>query len=125
MIKSRTARTSPPKTQNFHSSIRDGTRASSVLVRVRGLLRRGERSRERSDINDVISEVIAFSHGELRRNGASVLTEMPGNLPPIIVDRVLLQQVILNLIMNAIDAMCAVSNPTRVLRIRTEEQTSG
>jgi C4-dicarboxylate-specific signal transduction histidine kinase len=111
--------------QAVEAIIRDGTRASSVLVRVRGLLRRGERLRERSDINDVISEVIAFSHGELRRNGASLLTEMPGNLPPIVVDRVLLQQVILNLIMNAIDAMRAVSNPTRVLRIRTEEQTSG
>jgi C4-dicarboxylate-specific signal transduction histidine kinase len=111
--------------QAVEAIIRDGTRASSVLVRIRGLLRRGERLRERSDINDVISEVIAFSHGELRRNGASLLTEMPGNLPPIVVDRVLLQQVILNLIMNAIDAMRVVSNPTRVLRIRTEEQTSG
>jgi C4-dicarboxylate-specific signal transduction histidine kinase len=125
MIKSRTARTSPPKTQNFHSSIRDGTRASSVLVRIRGLLRRGERLRERSDINDIIREVIALSDGELRRTGASLRTEMPGNLPSVIVDRVLLQQVILNLMMNAVEAMRTVSDRARVLRIRTEEQPSG
>ena len=50
---------------------------------------------------------------------------MPGNLPPIVVDRVLLQQVILNLIMNAVDAMRVVSDRARVLRIQTEEQSSG
>jgi C4-dicarboxylate-specific signal transduction histidine kinase len=111
--------------QAVEAIIRDGTRASSVLVRIRGLLRRGERLRERSDINDIISEVLAFSHGELRRNGASLQTEMPGNLPPIVVDRVLLQQVILNLIMNAVDAMRGVSDRARALRIRTEEQPSG
>ena len=111
--------------QAVEAIIRDGTRASSVLVRIRGLLRRGERLRERSDINDVIREVIALSDGELRRNGASLRTEMPGNLPPVVVDRVLLQQVILNLIMNAVEAMRAVSDRVRVLRIRTEEQPSG
>ena len=111
--------------QAVEAIIRDGTRASSVLVRIRGLLRRGERLRERSDINDIINEVIALSHGELRRNGAFLRTELSGNLPPIVVDRVLLQQVILNLIMNAVDAMRGVSNATRVLRIRTEKQSSG
>src|ERR1700719_2798091 len=105
--------------------IRDGTRASTVIVRIRGLLRRGERLRERLDINDVIREVIALLDGEFRRNGASPRTDMPGNLPSVVVDRVLLQQVILNLIMNAMEAMRAVSDRVRVLRIRTEEQSSG
>jgi C4-dicarboxylate-specific signal transduction histidine kinase len=108
--------------QAVEAIIRDGTRASSVLVRIRGLLRRGERSRERSDINDIIWEVIALSDGELRRNDASLRTEMTGNLPPVVVDRVLLQQVILNLMMNAMEAMRAVTDRVRVLRIRTEEQ---
>src|ERR1700730_1988044 len=105
--------------------IRDGTRASGVIVRIRGLIRRGERLRERLDINDVIREVIALLDGELRRNGASLRMEMPGNLPPVVVDRVLLQQVILNLMMNALEAMRAVCDRVRVLRIRTEEQSSG
>jgi C4-dicarboxylate-specific signal transduction histidine kinase len=111
--------------QAVEAIIRDGTRASSVLVRIRGLLRRGKRLRERSDINDVIREVIALLDGELRRNGVSLLTEMPGNLPPVVVDRVLLQQVILNLMMNAVEAMRAVSDRVRVLRILTENQSSG
>src|SRR3984893_2253621 len=111
--------------QAVEAIIRDGTRASGVLVRIRGLLRRGEGLRERSDINDVIREVIALSDGELRRNGVSLRTEMPGDLPPVVVDRILLQQVILNLIMNAMEAMRAVSDRVRVLRIRTEEQPSG
>jgi C4-dicarboxylate-specific signal transduction histidine kinase len=111
--------------QAVEAIIRDGTRASSVLVRIRGLIRRGERLRERLDINDVIREVIALLDGELRRSGASLRTEMPGNLPSVVVDRVLLQQVILNLMMNALEAMRAVSDRVRVLRIRTEEQPSG
>ena len=111
--------------QAVEAIIRDGTRASSVLVRIRGLLRRGERLRERLNINDLIREVIALLDGELRRNGASPRTDMPGNLPPVVVDRVLLQQVILNLIMNAMEAMRAVSDRAQVLRIRTEEQPSG
>jgi C4-dicarboxylate-specific signal transduction histidine kinase len=111
--------------QAVEAIIRDGTRASSVLVRIRGLLRRGERLRECLDINDIIREVIALLDGELRRNGVSPRTDMPGNLPPVVVDRVLLQQVILNLIMNAMEAMRVVSDRTHVLRIRTEEQFPG
>jgi C4-dicarboxylate-specific signal transduction histidine kinase len=111
--------------QAVEAIIRDGTRASSVLVRIRGLLRRGERLRERLNINDVIREVIALLDGELRRNGAYPRTEMLGNLPSVVVDRVLLQQVMLNLIMNAMEAMRAVSDRARVLRIRTEERISG
>jgi C4-dicarboxylate-specific signal transduction histidine kinase len=111
--------------QAVEAIIRDGTRASSVLVRIRGLLRRGERLRERLEINDIIREVIALLEGELRRNAISLQTDMPENLPPVVVDRVLLQQVILNLIVNAMEAMRAVRDRARVLRIRTEGQPSG
>jgi C4-dicarboxylate-specific signal transduction histidine kinase len=100
--------------------IRDGTRASSVLVRIRGLLSRGEQLRERLDINDVIKDVIALSEGELRRSAISLETGIPEKVAPVVVDRVLLQQVVLNLIMNAIEAMRAVSD--RVLCIRTQEE---
>jgi len=105
--------------------IREGTRASSVLVRIRGLLSRGERLRERLDINGVIREVIALSEGELRRNAISLQMGIPENVAPVVVDRVLLQQVVLNLIMNAIEAMRTVSDRARALRIRTQEQPSG
>src|SRR5580692_2103017 len=107
--------------QAVEAIIRDGTRASSVLVRIRGLLRRGERLRERLDINELIREVIALSDGELRRNGVSLRTEMRGDLPPVVVDRILLQQVILNLMMNAMEAMRVVRDRAQVLCIRTEK----
>jgi C4-dicarboxylate-specific signal transduction histidine kinase len=120
---------SPPNLEEMRQAvqaiIRDGTRASSVLVRIRGLLSRGERFRERSDINDIIREVIALSEGEVRRSGATLRTEMVENLTPVVVDRVLLQQVILNLMMNGVEAMRAVSDRVRVLGIQTEEQPSG
>jgi signal transduction histidine kinase len=77
------------------------------------------------DINDIVREVIALLDGEFRRNGVSLLTELPRKLPPVVVDRVLLQQVILNLIMNAMEAMRAIGNRALVLHIRTEEQHSG
>jgi C4-dicarboxylate-specific signal transduction histidine kinase len=111
--------------QAVEAIIRDGTRASSVLVRTRGLLRRGERLRERLDINDVVREVITLLDGELRRNGVDLCTELPQNLRPVVVDRVLLQQVVLNLIMNAVEAMRTVSDRARVLRVRTEGQSPG
>jgi C4-dicarboxylate-specific signal transduction histidine kinase len=111
--------------QAVKAIVRDGTRASSVLVRIRGLLRRGERLRERLDINDVIREVIALLDGELRRNGVFVRTEMSGGLSPVVVDRILLQQVILNLMMNAMEAMRAVGDQARVLSIRAGKQSSG
>jgi C4-dicarboxylate-specific signal transduction histidine kinase len=104
--------------------IRDGTRAGSVLVRIRELLSRGERRRERLDINDVIVEVVALSESELRRNEIALQTEMPEDLPPVVVDRVLLQQVVLNLIINAVEAMRVVSDRARILRIRTQELAS-
>jgi len=111
--------------QGVEAIIRDATRASNVVVRTRKLLRRGERLRESLDINDVIREVLGLLEVELRRNGMSLRTEMQENLPPAVVDRILLQQVVLNLIMNAIDAMRAVSERMRVLCIQTEEQASG
>ena len=111
--------------QAVEAIIRDGTRASAVLVRTRGLLRRGERLRERLTVNDVIREVIALLDDELRRNSVSLQIDLPGAIPRVVVDRVLLQQVILNLIMNAIEAMRSVSDRARVLRIRTEKQPSG
>jgi len=108
--------------QAVKAIIRDGSRASSVLVRIRELLRRGERSRERLNVNDVIREIIVLLDGELRRNGVALRTEMRGGLPPAVVDRILLQQVILNLVMNAMEAMRGVSDQARVLDIRTEGQ---
>jgi C4-dicarboxylate-specific signal transduction histidine kinase len=104
--------------------IRDATRASDVLVRIRGLLRREGSGRERLDINDIIREVVALSDFELRRNAISLETELLENLPRVVVDRVLLQQVVLNLVVNAMEAMRSECDRKRVVRIRTREENS-
>src|SRR5262249_21435768 len=99
----------PPNLDEVHQAveaiIRDGTRASNVLVRTRKLLRRGERRKERLHINRVIDEVLGLLEDRFRRDGVSLRVETQENLPWVMVDRVLLQQVILNLLLNAMDAM--------------------
>jgi C4-dicarboxylate-specific signal transduction histidine kinase len=105
--------------------IRDGTRASNVLVRIRELLSRGERLRERLNINDIVKGVAALLEGELRRNAISLETDLSEHLPPVIVDRILLQQVVLNLVMNAIEAMRPVGDRARLLYLQTQKQPPG
>ncbi len=115
----------PPNLDEVHQAveaiIRDGTRASNVLVRTRKLIRRGERLRESLDVNQVIREVLALLEDRLRREGISLRAETSENLPPAMVDRVLLQQVILNLLLNAMDAMRPINDQPKTLRIRTEQ----
>jgi signal transduction histidine kinase len=74
---------------------------------------------EMADLNDVAREVIALSMGEVRRAGALLQTDFADGLPHISVDRVQLQQVILNLLLNAADAMAGVEDRPRTLLVRT------
>ena len=118
----------PPNLDEVHQAveaiIRDGTRASNVLVRTRKLIRLGERLRESLDVNQVIREVLSLLEDRFRRDGISLHAETAEKLPSAMADRVLLQQVILNLILNAMDAMRPVKVESKFLRIRTE-QSSG
>jgi C4-dicarboxylate-specific signal transduction histidine kinase len=75
---------------------------------------------ERVDLNDAAREVIAISSGELRRSGAVLETDFAESLPVISGDRVQLQQVILNLLLNAADAMAEIEGRPRTLRIQTQ-----
>ena len=71
-------------------------------------------------MNQVIREVVALAEGEVRRNGVALRTELTGDLPFILGDRVELEQVVLNLIMNAIEAMSAIGDRPRELVVRTQ-----
>ena len=102
--------------------LRDGNRASAVITRLRALFSKREFTLESLDLNEAAREVIALSLGELQRNRVSVQWELAGDLPPIVGDRVQLQQVILNLLRNALDAMVAVGDRARQLSIRTERE---
>ena len=100
--------------------IRDGNRAGDVIGRIRTLLRKTGAEKELLDMNQAIREVVALAEGEVRRNGVALRTELTGDLPPILGDRVELEQVVLNLIMNAIEAMSAIGDRPRELVIRTQ-----
>jgi signal transduction histidine kinase len=101
--------------------VRDGNRASDVIARIRTLLKKGETDRTRLDVNRVIEEMVELTRGEVRQRNVSLKTELSANLPLISADRVQLQQVLLNLIINAAEAMSANKDRPRLLSIRSEQ----
>ena len=106
-------------------TIRDGNRASEVITRLRALFSKKEFALESLDLNDAAREVIALSLSELQRNRVVVQSELSDDLPSITGDRVQLQQVVLNLLRNASDAMVGVDDRPRQLLIRTEREGGG
>jgi PAS domain S-box-containing protein len=105
--------------------IRDGSRASDIIGRIRALVRKAPPLKDQLDINEVMREVIALTRSELRRNGTSLQTQLADGLPLIRGDRIQVQQVMLNLILNAIEAMNIPSKTQRELLIRTEQDGPG
>ena len=101
-------------------SIRDGNRASDVVARLRSLFKRKDFVAEMIDLNEATREVIALSSGELRRSRVVLQMDLVDDLPPVNGDRVQLQQVIINLLRNAIDAIREVEDRPRQLLIQTE-----
>ena len=101
-------------------TIRDGNRASELITRLRALFSKKDSTTEPVDLNEAAKEVIALSLSELQRNRVILRPEFAGDLPVVTGDRVQLQQVILNLLKNASDAMSCVNDRPRQLRIRTE-----
>jgi signal transduction histidine kinase len=105
--------------------IKDGARASDVISRIRALIRKAPPQKDGLELNDAILEVMALTHGEVVMHGVSVQTQLAEGLPRLQGDRVQLQQVLLNLILNAVEAMGGVSEGARELRISTGQDASG
>jgi PAS domain S-box-containing protein len=103
-------------------TMRDGQRASEVIVRLRALFSKKQPALEPVDLNEATREVIALSLGALDSSRVIVRMELADDLPNVTADRVQLQQVVLNLLRNAMDAMNTVDDRPRNLLIRTERE---
>jgi PAS domain S-box-containing protein len=109
--------------QTVTRMVKDGHRASEVVGRIRAFFRKTAPERVRVDINQLIEDVIAMVSSELRRNRVRVRTELPDDLPRVLCDQIQLQQVLLNLVINAIEAMSAVSGPRELLIMSRRDET--
>ena len=103
----------------------DADRAGDIIDRIRDHLKKTPPRRDRFDLNEAINEVIGLARSEMIKNGVSIQTRLCEGLPPVRGDRVQLQQVILNLILNAIEAMSSVVVEARGLSISAEQSKTG
>jgi C4-dicarboxylate-specific signal transduction histidine kinase len=104
--------------------VNDGTRAAEIIKRIRALFKKGASERELVDVNEVIQEMVVLLRGEAMRNSVSVRTALEADAPRVMADRVQLQQVLMNLMINGIDAMKDVVG-TRELAIKSQRAEDG
>jgi len=100
--------------------VKDGHRASEVIQRIRQLATKTSPQKARLDMNDVIRDVVPLIGTEMRSHEVSVRTDLAPALPPVLADRVQLQQVLINLVMNGIEAMASIDGRSRELVIRSQ-----
>jgi C4-dicarboxylate-specific signal transduction histidine kinase len=105
--------------------VRDADRAKDIVGRIRGQIKRAPPRKERFDLNEAINEVIVMVRSAIAKDAISVSTRLMDGLVPVQGDRVQLQQVLVNLILNAVEAMSSIEDGTRELSIRTEQSQTG
>jgi len=105
--------------------VNNGQRAGEIIGRIRALIKKVAPQKDRVDINEAILEVIALTRSELVRSSVSLQAQLASDLPPVEGDRIQMQQVLLNLIINAVEAMRGVSEGARELWIGSRTDASG
>jgi signal transduction histidine kinase len=117
---------SPPNVEKARTTveriIRDSNRASEVIRDIRTLVKKTEPHNEHIDLNDLIDRTLTLASGEMMRHQVELQTVLAVDLPTVLGDRVQLQQVLLNLIINAVEAMSSITGRARVLMIRSEQR---
>jgi signal transduction histidine kinase len=101
-------------------AIRDGRRAGDIVSRIRQIFKKAETLKEPLDLNEAVRDVLILTRSELEKRRVALVLELSDRLPEVIGDRVPLQQVMLNLILNAIEAMSTVDEQRRQLIVRTQ-----
>jgi len=119
----------PPDLDELRLAITDiadsGRRASEVISRIRGLLKKTHSEKSLLNVNEVILEVLPLIRRELEKHGTRSHTELQQDIPPVRGDRIELQQVLINLLLNGIEAMAAIENRPRVLQVRSHLGDAG
>jgi C4-dicarboxylate-specific signal transduction histidine kinase len=103
-------------------AVEGATRASDVIVRIRSLISKGVPQKTKVDINDVINDTLTLTKEQVTRNNVSLSLQLDTDVPQVMGDRIQLQQVILNLVANAVEAMANVSGRDRILEIRSQRE---
>jgi PAS domain S-box-containing protein len=111
--------------QALEEIVANGARASAVIARIRAFIRKAPAEKSELDINELIEEVLALTGHELYKNRVQVERQLTKPLPHVVGDRVQLQQVLLNLIVNGIEAMSTVTTELRLLRVQSQFDESG
>jgi PAS domain S-box-containing protein len=111
--------------ESLNRIISDANRASDVIKRIRALTNRKPPEHLELGINEVVDEVLTFARNELQAKGILIRRELRSDLPSVMGDRVQLQQVILNLVMNGIDAMADVTDRRRILSVKSQLDERG
>jgi C4-dicarboxylate-specific signal transduction histidine kinase len=105
--------------------VRDANRASEVIQRIRALAKRSEPQMVSLDINDVIREATLLVQREVLSHGVSLRTELSSPLPTVLGDRIQLQQVVINLLINGVEAMASITDRPREIIIRSQLHEDG
>jgi signal transduction histidine kinase len=100
-----------------------GHRASGVISRIRAMLKKDIDTKVPLDLNNLVEEVLVFVRGEIEEHGIVLKTQLKQSLPQVFADRIQIQQVVLNLVLNGIDAMASVGDRERELRLRSEQDS--
>jgi C4-dicarboxylate-specific signal transduction histidine kinase len=119
----------PPNIEEAQAALRrivnDGERGSGIIGSIRAMVKKGDLSRAQIDLNELINDALRLAADQFQRHGVSIRSELADDLPRVTANRVQLQQVMLNLLMNAAEAMLPIYDHERLVRVRSEKHDQG